>query len=238
MKSSMPGYLLAASLGAVVGWGIATFRRPAEVLPAPKPAARVAPETPSPAPEPERPRPATTELPPVAAPAPNATPALPLPPQDWLRQIRSLPRVKDLLSTEPPPGDTSTKRSCLYARDQRVRDVLKSEGGQAAFLADLPTLSPKEMVALWDALWLNDREKAQGLGAYGASFARELSRSLVELIPAQADPSLRMLEANTLLQDTRYLSDAEVEYLRAFFQASSDPALQRRAQDLPRRGAR
>jgi hypothetical protein len=240
MKSSVPGYLLSALLGAVVGWGITALRRPAEVLPtpAPRPPVRVEPEAPPPAPPPERPQPEATEAPTAPAPAPKASVWGPPAPPDWQRQLKATQRVKDLLTLAPPPGDAAMKRSCFYARDYRARELLKTEAGQAALLADLPALNPQEMVALWDVLWLSDREKAGGFGAYGGAFARSVSQRLAELIPAQSDPALRMLAANMLLPDTRYLSDREVEYLRAFFQASSDPALQRKAQELPPRGAR
>jgi hypothetical protein len=178
------------------------------------------------------------EAPTTPTPVPNASVWGPPAPPDWQRQLKATQRVKDLLTLALPAGDAAVKRACRYARDYRARELLKTEAGQAALLSDLPALNPQEMVALWDVLWLSDREKADGFGAYGSAFARSVSRRLAELIPAQSDPALRLLSANMLLQDTRSLSDAEVEYLRAFFQASNDAALQRKVQDLPRRGAR
>jgi hypothetical protein len=240
MKNHLPGYLAAAVLGIAAGWAIGASRRAPEAMAPPRPAAPVAdaaPPPPAPLPPPE-PAPAPSETPAPSPKAPEAAAKAAVPPPEWYAKIKSLPRVKDLLGLELPPGDAGLRQSCFYARNHQIRELLKNDAAQAAFLADLPAMSERELVALWDVFWLSDREKAGGFRQYGPAFARKLSQSLFELVPAQTDRGLRMMAASLLLPDTRYLNDREVEYLRNFFQASGDPFLKRKASDLPDRGTR
>ena len=66
-------------------------------------------------------------------------------------------------------------RSAYHLSIERSRELLASEA-TGALPADLPSLTVKELVALWDVLWLIEEQKEAGLAPFGESFARTSSR--------------------------------------------------------------
>jgi hypothetical protein len=233
---SVPFLLGAFLAGILVGWAGATLRRHPEA-PLPRPSPSVPPL--------ER-EGATAEKAPVASPAPPPQRPIEAPPAsvaerskdvssastEWEQKVRSVDRIKDLLDLKIPPGDRSDALRVLM---NRARDLLKHEDAQRILLAELPSFSIGEMVRLWDVFWTVDRNSVAGFAPYGSPFARELSRTLAELVSAQSSLELRMIAASMVVQDTRSLNDAELAHLRGLLLADPEPSMRRFADLLPLR---
>lgn len=171
------------------------------------------------------------------APAPPSPPAshATLPPE-WLRSLKAVDNVRDLLAMDIPKGRDEHGTLGWVRMTQRVREILKAPEAQDRFLRDLPMLTPEELVKLWDVFWLDAEGRAGGFAAFGEGFGPRITRTLVDLNQRRdPDPQVRSLRINLLIPDARYLTDADLSALKQTLASDPEEGIRKSADRLPRR---
>ena len=151
------------------------------------------------------------------------TPAVPATP----RPAAPSERIAELLAGEIPADQYTTVM-------KKIRELLTDRTANAVFISDLPSLTARQMVVLWDVLWLTDEFKKDGFGAFGEEFARGITRRLAELLPTYRDAQQRHLVINMLLPDVKYLTDDELARLKSIAEADTDEYVRKQAAKLRR----
>ncbi len=189
-----------------------------------RPSAQRKPLPPEPAPGRIVEKPAAVNQPVEKQPEPVVPATRPTPP---MKPPVAAERIADLLGGEIP-GDQYQKVM------GKIRELLTDRTANAVFIADLPTLTVRQMVVLWDVLWLTADFRKDGFGAFGDEFGREMTRRLAELLPTYRDAQQRHLVINMLLPDLKYLSDAELARLKTIAEADADEYVRKQAEKLKR----